>query len=105
MKKAITIGGTEYKMPGMSIDAYMEYLELCEKMDGKARYARQDIEAMMLFVCKAYGGQFTAEELKNPDTGLSVAELILEFQLIEANVASEMSKRMEKIEKNFQTGK
>lgn len=105
MDKETVIGNKKYTMPKMSIDTYMEYLELSEKVDGKAKYTRQDIEAMALFVCKAYGSQFTVEELKDPDTGLSVAELILEFQLIELGIANELKKRMERIEKNFQSGR
>lgn len=103
--KKITVNKKEYTMPKMSIDTYMEYLELSEKMDGKARYTKQDIEAMMLFVCKAYENQFTVEELKNPETGVDAAGIILEFQFIDMSVADELTKRMEKIEKNFQSGK
>ena len=56
-------------------------------------------------ICKAYGDQFTVEELKNPETGLDAAGLILEFQFIDAGIGEELTKRMEKIEKNFQNGK
>lgn len=105
MKRKIIIGNKEYALPKMSIDTYMDYLELSEQVDGKERYTKQDIEAMALFVCKAYGDQFTIEELKNPDTGLDAAGLILEFQFIEIGVAEELNKKMEKIEKNFQHGK
>ena len=105
MKRKIIINNKEYTMPKMSIDTYMEYLDLSEKVDGKARYTREDIEAMSLFVCKAYGDQFTVEDLCNPETGLDAAGLILEFQFIDVGVANELTNRMEKIEKNFQTGK
>lgn len=105
MDKETIIGNKKYTMPKMSIDTYMEYLELSEKVNGKERYTKQDIEAMTLFICKAYGNQFTAEELKDPDTGLSAAELILEFQFIEMSVVNELKKRMEKIEENFQSGR
>lgn len=60
---------------------------------------------MSLFICKAYGNQFTVEELKNPETGLDAAGLILEFQFIDMGIADELTKRMENIEKNFQNGK
>lgn len=92
-------------MPKMSIDTYTEYLELAEVVDAKQRYSKQDIEAMGLFICKAYGDQFTVEELKNPETGLDAAGLILEFQFIDMGIADELTKRMENIEKNFQSGK
>ena len=54
---------------------------------------------------QAYGDQFTVEELKNPETGLDAAGLILEFQFIDMGIADDLTKRMEKIEKNFQSGK
>lgn len=84
---------------------FSRYLELAEVIDAKQRYSKQDIEAMGLFICKAYGDQFTVEELKNPETGLDAAGLILEFQFIDMGIADELTKRMENIEKNFQSGK
>ena len=92
-------------MPKMGIDDYMEYLDLSEKMDGHLRYTREDIEAMVLFVCKAYGGQFTEEELKDRETGLDAAGIIMEFQFIDVGIGEELTRRMEKIEKNFPNGK
>ena len=89
----------------MGIDDYMEYLDLSEKMDGHPRYTREDIEAMVLFVCKAYGDQFTAEELKDVENGLDAAGIIMEFQFIDVGVGEELARRMEKIQKNFQSGK
>ena len=80
-------------------------MELSEKIDGKPRYTRTDIEAMVLFIAKAYGGQFTAEELKDKDTGVDAAGIVLEFQLIDMGIAEEMEKRMKEMEKNFQNGR
>lgn len=105
MQKTIIVNNKEFTMPKMSIETYMDYLDLAEQMDAKARYNKQDIEAMVLFVCKAYGDQFTAEDLKNPETGLDAAGIILEFQFIDVGVANELEKRMKKIEENFQSGK
>lgn len=103
--RKIIIGNKEYTMPKMGIDDYMEYLDLSEKMDGHTRYTREDIEAMVLFVCKAYGDQFTAEELKDKEKGLDTPGIIMEFQLIDVGIGEELTKRMEKIMKNFQSGK
>lgn len=105
MAKKITISNKEFTMPKMSIDLYMEYLDLSEKIDAKTKYTREDIEAMMLFVCKAYGEQFTVEELKDEEKGLDAAGIILEFQFIDVGIGEELTKRMEKIQKNFQNGK
>ena len=89
MKRKIIVNNKEFTMPKMSIDTYTEYLELAEVIDAKQRYSKQDIEAMGLFICKAYGDQFTVEELKNPETGLDAAGLILEFQFIDMGKFSE----------------
>lgn len=105
MQRKIIINQKEYTMPKMSIDDYMDYLELSEQVDARGRYTRQDIEAMVLFVCKAYGNQFTADELKDTENGLDAAGIIMEFHCIDVGVAEELTRRMEKIEKNFQSGK
>lgn len=105
MKRKIIVGNKEYTMPRIDVDTYMEYLELSEKIDGKQRYTRTDIEAMLLFIVKAYGNQFTVEELKDKDTGIDAAGIVLEFQLIDTGVAQEMERKMKKIEENFRSGK
>ena len=105
MQRKVIVNKKEYTMPKMSIDTYMDYLELSEQIDTKKRYTKQDIEAMVLFVCKAYGDQFTAEELKDVESGLDAAGIIMEFQFIDVGVGEELARRMEKIEKNFQSGK
>lgn len=105
MQRKIIISNKEYTMPKMSIDTYMEYLELSEQIDTKTRYTKQDIEAMTLFVCKVYGDQFTVEELKDVEKGLDAAGIIMEFQFIDVSVGEELAHRMEKIQKNFQSGK
>ena len=105
MQRKVIVNKKEYTMPKMSIDTYMDYLELSEQIDTKKRYTKQDIEAMVLFVCKAYGDQFTAEELKDVGNGLDAAGIIMEFQFIDVGVGEELARRMEKIQKNFQSGK
>lgn len=105
MQRKVIINKKEYTMPKMSIDTYMEYLDLSEQIDVKKRYTKQDIEAMVMFVCKAYGNQFTAEELKDVKNGLDAAGIIMEFQFIDVGIGEELANRMEKIQKNFQSGK
>ena len=100
MQRKVIVNKKEYTMPKMSIDTYMDYLELSEQIDAKKRYTKQDIEAMVLFVCKAYGDQFTAV-----GNGLDAAGIIMEFQFIDVGVGEELARRMEKIQKNFQSGK
>ena len=105
MDRKIIVSNKEYTMPKISVETYMDYLELSEQIDEKRRYTKQDIEAMLMFVCKAYGNQFTVEELKAIETGLDAAGIIMEFQFIDVGVGKEIEKRIEKIQKNFQNGK
>lgn len=111
MSRKIIVNHKEFKMGKMSADTYMKYLELAEKIDtasgerASKRYSREEIEAMMLFICKAYGDQFTVEELKDTETGLDAAGIILEFNMIDMGIADEMNTRMEQMMKNFPSGK
>lgn len=105
MKRKIIVSNKEYTMPKMSIDTYMDYLELSEQIDKKTKYTKQDIEAMTLFVCKVYGDQFTVDEIKDVEKGLDAVGIIMEFQFIDVSVGEELAHRMEKIQKNFQNGK
>lgn len=106
MNRKIIIKNTEFKMGKMAANTYMDYLDLAEELDEHKRYTRQDMEAMCLFICKAYGDQFTPEELKDAENGgLDAAGIILEFQFIDVAMGEELGKRMEKIAKNFTTGK
>ena len=88
MNRKIIVNHKEFKMEKMSADTYMEYLELAEQIDAaiseraSKRYSRQEIEAMMLFICKAYGNQFTVDELKDAESGLDAAGIVIEFNMI-----------------------
>ena len=107
MNRKIIVNHKEFKMEKMSADTYMEYLELAEQIDAATseRYSRQEIGAMMLFICKAYGNQFTVDELKDAESGLDAAGIVIEFNMIDMGIAEEMNKRMDKMMKNFQSGK
>lgn len=76
MKRKIIISNKEFTMPKMSIDTYTEYLDIAEQIDAHPRYTKQDIEIMAMFVCKAYGDQFTVEELKKDERYTNTTSLI-----------------------------
>lgn len=107
MKREIIISNKKYKMEKMSVDTYMDYLELKGQIfeNEDMNFTKENIEVMLLFICKAYGNQFTVEELKDKETGLDIAGLISEFMSIEIGVAGELESRMEKIQKSFSKGK
>lgn len=107
MKRQIIISNKKYTMEKMSVDTYMDYLELKGQIfeNEDMNFTKENIEVMLLFICKAYGNQFTVEELKDKNTGLDIAGVITEFMSIEIGVADELGNRMEKIQKSFSKGK
>ena len=52
-----------------------------------------------------YGNQFTVDELKDKETGLSVGGIVMEFAAIDANIADEVNAKVETIQGNFTNGK
>lgn len=108
-KRTITVGGQEYTMPKVAPDAYMEYLETREEIftseEQRKMYTKAQFVKMMETICAMYGNQFTVEQLKDAETGLSVSEIIMEFAMIEAVVGGEVDKKVEKLKANFPEGK
>lgn len=109
IKRTITIGGTEYAMPKVAPDVYMDYLEARESIfaseEKHKMYTKAQFVQMMETICALYGNQFTVEQLKDAETGLSVSEIIMEFAMIEAIVGGEVDKKIEKMKENFPEGK
>ena len=108
-KRTITIGGQTYKMPKVAPDSYMEYLETREEIftseEQRKMYTKAQFIKMMETICALYGNQFTVEQLKDVETGLSVSEIIMEFAMIEAVVGGEVDRKVEKLKANFPEGK
>lgn len=106
MSKKIIINKKEYIMPKISIDMYAEYSEVKNKVQESSEragetYTKEALETMAVFICKVYGNQFTLDELKNVETGLDAAGLLLEFFMIDNGVSKEVERRLEKIQENF----
>ena len=74
IKRTITIGGTEYAMPKVAPDVYMDYLEARESIftseEKHKMYTKAQFVQMMETICALYGNQFTVEQLKDAETGL-----------------------------------
>lgn len=108
-KKTIIINHKEYVMPKASVDAYMHYLEVrdeimnTEKKNGL--YTFQQFKNMMECICEMYGNQFTVDELKDSETGLDVAGIVMEFAAIEVGIGENVNEKAEKFQKNFTNGK
>lgn len=105
--KKIIINHKEYTMPKVSADDYMDYLDASEVVNStqQSGYKREHIQLMCEWIVRLYNNQFTMEELKDVETGLDAADIIMEFMGIDLEIAEKISKKMEKIQKNFTTGK
>lgn len=99
----ITINHREYTMPRIGADKYMDYLEASEVINGmtNAGYKREHIQLMCEWIVKLYNDQFTIEELKDVEIGLSADEIIAEFMMVDVDIAEKIQKKMEKIQENF----
>lgn len=102
-KHEIVINKKEYMMPKISVDDYMDYLDASETINGNtgAGYKREHIQLMCEWIVKLYGNQFTIEELKDIETGLSADEIITEFMMVDMDIAGRIQEKMDKIQKNF----
>lgn len=108
-KKRIVIGNKEYAMPKMDVDSYMHYLEvrdgIMETENKSGLYTRKQFSDMMECICEVYGNQFTVEELKDRDTGLSVGGIVMEFASIDVAIADEVNAKVRNMQENFTNGK
>lgn len=88
-------------------DEYMDYLDASETINSTQSkgYKREHIQLMCEWIVRLYGNQFTMEELKNSETGLEAADIIMEFMGIDLEIAEKISKRMERVQKNFTISK
>lgn len=102
-KHEIIIAGKKYTMPKISADDYMDYLDASEKINGTMTegYKREHIQLMCEWIVKLYGNQFTVEEVKDVEIGLSADEIITEFMMVDIDIAEKIQKKMEKIRENF----
>jgi hypothetical protein len=111
LRRKIIVNNKEYTAQKLSIDDYMEYTDLAEKIEEGVqkrsgnRYNKEELESMMLYICKLYGNQFTVEELRDRETGLDAAGIILEFSMVEMGVSTEINNRVKGILENFTNGK
>lgn len=101
--KTIKVKGNEYEMKRLTINEYMDYLDASEVVNGAGEtgYTRKHIELMMEWIVKAYGNQFSVDDLKAPETELDGADIIFEFLNIDLSVADKINKRVAKLQKNF----
>lgn len=99
----ITINKKEYTMPKIGADDYMDYLDASGVINENmtAGYKREHIQLMCEWIVRLYGNQFTIEELKSVETGLTADAVITEFMMVDMDIAEKVQKKMEKIQQNF----
>lgn len=109
-KHSIIIGKKEYFLPkNMDADAYMHYLEVRDEIMGTEKtsglYTAKQFRDMMDCIVELYDNQFTVDELKDKETGLGVAGIVMEFAAVEIGVGEGVNARTEEFQKNFTNGK
>lgn len=108
MKKEIIVKDKKYTMPKMSISAYMDYIEVRDSVmateSSNGLYTKKQFLQMMESICGIYGNQFTVDDLLSEDSGLSVADVIMEFASIEIAVGEEVERKTDKLTANFTNG-
>lgn len=109
MKREIILRGKKYTMPKLDVDTYMDFLEvrgdIMNTENKNGLYTRAQFVKMMETIVKVYGDQFTVEDLKDKEGGLSVGGIVTEFSAIELGIMGEVDAQVKKIEENFTSGK
>lgn len=100
MKVTMILNGKEYTREGISAGDYEEFTDLRNTVNPDGEYNRDDIKNMREALSIAFGGQVSAEELKNAD----VTELIYQFMAVDALIATDLQKRVEKMKADFGIG-
>ena len=107
--RALTIGGKTYIQPKAGIEAYLHYLEVRDgvmETEGKTGlYTAKQFREVMDCIVEMYGNQFTVAEMSDPETGLTVDQIILEFAAIDVGIGQSVNTNMEQMQENFMQGK
>lgn len=100
MKVTMILNGKEYTREGISAGDYEEFTDLRNTVNPDGDYNREDIKNMREALSIAFGGKISAEELKAAD----VTELIYQFMAVDALIATDLQKRVEKMKADFGIG-
>lgn len=100
MKVTMILNGKEYTREGISAGDYEEFTDLRNMVNPDGEYNREDIKNIREALSVAFGGQVSAEELKQAD----VTELIYQFMAVDALIATDLQNRVEKMKADFGIG-
>lgn len=100
MKVTMILNGKEYTREGISAGDYEEFTDLRNMVNPDGEYNREDIKNIREALSVAFSGKVSAEELKQAD----VTELIYQFMAVDALIATDLKKRVEKMKADFGIG-
>lgn len=100
MKVTMILNGKEYTREGISAGDYEEFTDLRNMVNPDGEYNREDIKNIREALSVAFGGQVSAEELKQADA----TELIYQFMAVDALIATDLQNRVEKMKADFGIG-
>ena len=100
MKITMILNGKEYKREGISAGDYEEFTDIRNTVNPDGEYNRDDIAQMRKALSVALSGQVSAEELKDAD----VTDVIYQFMAVDALIAADLKKRVEKMKADFGIG-
>ncbi|WP_405382739.1 phage tail assembly chaperone G [Phascolarctobacterium sp.] len=100
MKITMILNNKEYERNGISAGDYEEFCDIRDTVNPDGDYSRDDIKKMREGLVVAFGGQFTAEELKAADAG----EVVYQFMAVDAMVAAGLKEKVEKMKATFGIG-
>lgn len=100
MKVTMILNGKEYTRDGISAGDYEDFTDIRNNVNPDGEYNRDDIKNMREALSIAFGGQVSAEELREADA----TELIYQFMAVDALIATDLQKRVEKMKRDFGIG-
>ncbi len=100
MKVQLIIGNKEYVRDGISAGDYEEFTEIRDQVNPDGDYKKEDIELMCKALQVAFKNQIPMEDLKKVDT----TDLIYHFMAVDAIIAADLKKKIEKMKADFGVG-
>lgn len=100
MKVKLIVGNKEYERDGISAGDYEEFTEIRDQVNPDGDYKKGDIELICKALQVAFSNQIPMEDLKKTDA----TELIYHFMAVDAIIASDLKKKIDKLKADFGEG-
>lgn len=92
----ITIKNKKYKAGKITRDKYKQYTAVRERLMNKDFYSDEDIDDMINTIVSVYDNKFTFEDVEKE---LDISDIILNFTMVDVEIAEKMNNKIEKIKK------